>query len=261
MNKINLILILCFVPFSLWSQIEDNTKHPKHLIGLQVELNNLLFKDLVFSPLNYSGQGFGGTFFYQRLIKEKNIFASSINYSSNSIKAKDISATRTVHQKLSLELIYLHSLTSNKNGFNIYVGGRLSSQIDNTLFEDEGGNAITYFNFHGFSIASRFDYRFNDKHQLISVVKIPVLGILVRPVQTGWDNEFFEEPGLATLYNGEFAFISSFFRIEWANLYQFELSKKIDLNFQIHIQYAQTYKPALVKIMNTQLSIGSNLKF
>jgi len=259
MNKKSLLLLLFIVPISQWAQSQDETKFPKNRIGVQVGLNNLLFKDLVFSPLNYNGQGISGTVFYQRIIKRRNLLTSSVNFSSTIIAAGDISGTRTVNQKFSVELNYLYCLTSIKNRFNFYTGGRLSSHIDNTSFED--GDAITYFNFHGLSLAGRFDYHLNDRHQLISTMKIPIWGNLVRPVQTGWDNEFFEESGLATLYNGEFVFIGNFFRIEWANFYQYKLSKKIDLTFQIDIQYFQTSKPALVKMMKTQVSIGSNLKF
>lgn len=253
-----LLLIILLSPFNLLAQKETTNSSLENRVGIQVGLNKSLLKDSNFSPLNYGGAGTGVTLFYERKNKNNRIFSTTVSYFSTKIQSGDLLSTKSLLQKLDVECVYLQQLKAFNNSKELYLGGMLSSHLNIVDFDDF--EAISYFNFHGLSLVGCLSYKIKEEQQITISISIPTVGVLVRPVPTGWNKDVIESTTLDVLYSGEVATINKFFGIAWTNMYRYELSEKMDLTIQVRVNYVKTSLPKMIVNINSQFSIGTNFK-
>lgn len=228
----------------------------KNQLGLSAGLKQTYFEDAIFSPLNYTGTGFAIDLAYKRQLKKEAIFTANIAYSHVLISNEVSSYTESVNSVIDIKLTYLRKLKSSTEKFKYYLGTGLSTHINYLSFEDQ--DAITYFNLHSLHLAAAASYALGTKQQLSLGLHLPVLGLIIRPAYTGWDNDSYDKSPIALLYEGELTSLHNFFAFSLQGGYSYGLSPKMQLVLQAQLQYQQTEHRAAAKNVHIQTAIGLN---
>jgi len=110
----------------------------RNKIQLHFGLEQGYFKDLNFSPMNYSSRGKAIHLGYQRHLKNDDRIFFSSNFHLGELKFgelnPDVSEFNTAnHYNFNLEIGYLKNINNNTSEIKTQVGGQYHSYLDFTL--------------------------------------------------------------------------------------------------------------------------------
>lgn len=256
--KSTICLLFCLL-YLTSGNAQTEEKNRNRSIGLMIGFDQTYFKDLNFSPLNYTGNGLVIDLDYQKRTKNDNLFLTRLDYASTTLVAAASESTATDRYSAHVEFGYLKNLNLSKDKLTLHLGGKYHSYLDLSNFDDT--ESITFFAIHGLDIAGLLSYDLNERHSIQTGISLPVFGIFVRPPYTGWDKKLSEESGLAAVFKGELTSLNDFFGINWTTNYQFAISPKWDLTAQYRFRYYRTEQLDLAKMAINQFSVGANFKF
>lgn len=251
--------ILLFLTLLCLQQIGfSQAPSPKKEWGISIGTHKAVFKDLVFAPFKYEGNGQMIAIDYRRNTKGGNIFQVQGRYAS-AIIASDFSPfTETAYINARLQVEYLHRLSKPTNKFQYYLGSSLQTNINYVNYDDE---AWTYFNLHTVNLAANIEYQLSAKSTLRGQLTLPLLGISVRPPLTGWDHTLNTTAPLTLIYKGDLATIGNFIELATQLTYAYQLSQKMDVQVHALYNYQHTNKTNAFSSAAAQLAIGLNFKF
>ena len=255
--RITIILGLGFLFAAKAQFVEDR----KNKIGIQAGFLQTYHKDVNFSPLNNTGNGYSFGLNYERSTQKKHLIFSTIHYSESVLTSRASEFFRYDRYLLNFEIGFLfHKPLPNKN-LILNIGGSFQSRTD--LIDYKDFKSVSFFNYHGLALNSRLEYTINPKHSLGSALSVPVLGVLVRPPYTGWDKYMIENEDNFTkvLYKGKTTSLNDFFGYNWHVFYNYQLSKRIGIQLQYELRYHKTKQPRKAIIANHQTSVELNFKF
>ncbi|AFM02608.1 hypothetical protein Fleli_0106 [Bernardetia litoralis DSM 6794] len=264
-TKITLFFSLLFFAILNTATAQENSSQKssfkKNTIGMQAGYTQSYIKDLNYSPLNYSAQGFNIGLSYERITKKENLFFLKTDFSSSTLSHKISDKFDADRYLVNLEIGYLKNIHLSNEKLNLKIGGSYHSYIDATFFD--GIEAITFFTLHGVDISTRFSYQISSKKRLTTSLSVPVFGLLVRPPYTGWDKFIIEsqDTPAKVFFRGDLASINKYVALNWNLNYSYSLSPKWNLSAQYQLRYYKTKELDLAKYLTNQLSFGANFKF
>jgi len=264
MKKI-LLTIVCYI-FALHSisaQATIDKPIKKNKINLLLGLESGYLKDINFSPLNYSTNGYALELGYEQQLKNDHL----LFFSANALLRGKISSPfsegfTSARYPWDFELGYLANMPNSLPRTNTRLGGQFHSYLD--LVFHQGTESVTFFILHSFDVTGSVSKDIGDKHRIKSSLSLPVFGLLVRPPHTGWDI-FIDENGdgnrLRIFFRGDWATLNNFFAFNWNIRYQYALSPHWDLlaNYQLRYYRTQVLKTAIIP--SNQFTIGTTFKF
>lgn len=259
MNKILLLFFLLSLSYS--ANAQEKVPLKKNNLSILAGYNGSYFKDLNYSPLNYTANGIAIALGYKRQSQNNNLWYINfdLSYASLASNASDFfSADRYLS---NLEIGYLKNIHEKNDKVNFALGGQYHSYVDIVSYNDF--DALTFFATHGIDITTYFAYQLNTKSILTSRLSISIVAILVRPPYTGWNKEISdnEDQPVKILTDGNLASLNKFQSFSWENEYRHYLSDKLDLVVQYRLIYHRTKELDLSKNLNNQLLLGCSFKF
>lgn len=243
-----------------FSQV-DTTKTSQNSLGIRVGYNQGYFKDLNFSPLNYTEAGmlFGLT--YTKLSsKEKGVLNVDLEFSSSQLKTKKSSYLVSNSTLANLEISYLRRVSSSKD-LSFYIGGEYSSYVQIVDWQDF--DSFSYLASHGIGVKGLLFYDLTPIHRFSTSLFIPVFQFLARPPYNGIDEEIIEnQDNIAKIiFNGSPSSVGQYLALEWKINYLLSISEKVDLSATYLLRYQNLSEINKVIHLQNQLSIGANIKF
>jgi hypothetical protein len=262
MRKIILTItfLLCSILTLLAQDIEGKVIK-ENIIQLQIGLEKGYFKDLNFSPLNYSSRGLAINLGYQRFFKNDDRFFFSSDFQSGELNTAVSDFNTSDHYNLNLEIGYLKNIPNNTSKIKILIGGQFHSYIDVVFYE--GSEAVTFYGLHSLDLTGRISWDISTRHALFSTISLPVFGLLVRPPWTGWDKYIVDHQNnpLPVFFRGNWTSLNDFFAFNWDIQYQYAITPRWDLTAQYQFRYYRTEELKTAIIPSNQFTIGTNFKF
>lgn len=266
MYKGILISFLIILQGNLIAQSVKDPESRKNTIQLQVGLEQGLFKDLNFSPMNYSSRGLAANLGYQRNLKNDDCFFFSSNFQFGELKFGELYTYITDfntsdHYNFNMEFGYLKSIPNNSTKINVLVGGQYHSYLDIVFYD--GSEAVTFYGLHSLDLTGNISWNISEKQTLLNTISLPVFGLLVRPPWTGWDKYIVEHQNkpLPVFFRGNWASLNKFFALNWNIQYQYTISRKWDLTAKYQFRYYRTEELKTAIIPSNQFTIGTCFNF
>lgn len=257
MFKTTVTALLCTLG---WGTLTAQSNHPVDHLRIGGGYVQNYYKDLNFSPLNYEGKGFGGQIEYQRFTKNKNLFFTELSVQYTNIEADISRFTQSMNIVGNINFGYLKRMNKANLSTPWYVGAVVHS-YNNTNFFD-GVEAISFYTLHGVDIATQFTQVLGPKHRFDLFLSVPVYGLLVRPPYTGWDKFIGdnESSPVKIFLRGDWTSVNDFQGVNFKANYQFDLTRRIDIDVQYRFSYYQTniLKKAVLPI--NQAGLGLTFK-
>lgn len=258
------ILIASILILLVQLQLVAQEKSINNRIGIEFGYNQGYFKDLLFSPLNYTQGGFiTGLHYTHQSPKDKHIIEFNAQYSSGNFKVENLANFTAPYLFGKFQLGYLHKLPVFKpENLKLYLGGEYQTQIHylNWLGPQ---NAASWLGTHGIRIKALVSYQIHKKHQLQTTLSLPLFQSLVRPPYNVRD-EFVDENQsnlLALIFRGKPASVNKYFAIDWETTYRFIISKRFDLMVTYNMIYQRVFDIHHLIQFQNQFKIGAAFKF
>lgn len=240
---------------------EASSSLKSNRIGLELGWNQAWFRDLNFSPLNYSAGGVDIGINYQHTTTNQHQIFANIGFSPTSLKARPTDFFDSDRYLANLKIGYLRKIPALGTPFTLRAGLQYQSYVD-VLFYD-GVESVTFFVLHGFDLTGSLSYDINSRHKLSTTLSIPVFGQLVRPPYSGWDKFIVEaqDSPAGIFFRGKWTSLQDYFGLNWDLQYQYQASPRWDLTANYGFSYYRSDEPATVTSVNTKLSLGANFNF
>lgn len=262
MKKSMLIFILLiFTIFTLTARDPKDKAIDKNIIHLQLGLEGGCFKDLCFSPLNYSSNGLAADIGYQRNLDSNSRIFISLDAQLGRLNTPASEFYTSDHYNFSLELRYLRNIPVKFSKIKIGVGGQYHPYLD-LVFKGET-DAKTFFGLHSLDLAGNIIWDISARHSMHSTISLPVFGLLIRPPWTGWD-KFITEPQTSSVllfFTGKWTSLNDFFAFNWDLQYHFAISRNWDLTAKYLFRYYRTEVLHSAIIPSNQVTIGASFSF
>lgn len=225
---------------------------PVKKLGLYAGPHQAVYKDLNFSPLNYSAQGLGIALTYQ-YESPKTLFATNLNFSGSTLSTSGIGHFDSQRYIVNLGVSYLKSLSRSSRNI-LYAGLQLHSYFDLANYDEL--EAVSYLILHTLDIQGVFVHNLRPRHQLQYAVAIPIFGFLARPPYTGWDKSISDDSPAKVITQGKWTSLNDFVSINPSISYHFRVNEKISLSAKFDLQYQKTDHLKTLKSLTFQQSAG-----
>jgi hypothetical protein len=253
------IILIIFRVILLKAQVTETKPIKRNMFNFQVGFEYGYYKDLNYSPLNYSARGTVLGIEYQRLVHNQNRLFFSSNFQIGNLHSSASEYFVSKHYNLNLKLGYLVNIIPDASKAKIHLGGQLSSYTDAVLYNDT--EAVTYFGLHSLDIKGSVTWNISDKHKVNSNLSVPVYGLLVRPPYSGFD-KFMEESSYTNiLFRGIWTSFNNYFAFNWSLQYECIVSDNWSVMAKYQFMYYKTKIPDIAIIPSNQFTIGFNFKF
>lgn len=253
--KYFLLSFIIAISFQTNAQTLDSKNKAFHFSGGYF---NSLLKDTHFSPLSYSGGSFILGLGYQKE-GERFTYYSNLDIAIANIKSPAADYLHVTRINVHLELGALKRLKSKSDKLNMAIGGQLHSYVDVLNFSDY--SSISFFNIHSLDLSYRLSYQANEKHQFMAQLNLPLVGILVRPPFSGWDNYIYTTNIAKILYKGDLASFKNYQSVNLKTSYLLALNQKWDMIVNYNLRYNNTTVQDKATNLNNEFLVGLNLKF
>ncbi len=243
MRRIIFFLLMIGAQYS-FAQSDTTNRNYKNKIGLELGYNRAYLKDIVFSPLNYSGGGSLISLNYERIWGEnKSMFLADFNLISNSFNTAASSLLTSHLFSGGFELGFLRRTKINANNkSSLFLGGSYISDIN---YLDWLGASQSYFATHSLAFKGIFRFQVKPNHLLQTSLTIPVTHIFVRPSYNIFDKntqELFEQGLIRLVFKGKLASFDSYLGVFWKTNYTLRLSRRWDLDLSYSMNYKRTFE-------------------
>ena len=262
MKKITFtITFLLLSIFTLTAQGVKNKPIRKNIIHLQFGLGRGYFKDLIYSPLNYSSGGLVVNSGYQRYLKNDNRLFFSADFQFGELNTTVSEFNTSDHYNINLDLGFLKNIPINCSEIKFRLGGQYHTYMDVVFYD--GTEAITFYGLHSLDLIGSISWAISARHALGSTMSLPVFGLLIRPPWTGWDKYIVEHEDnrIPIFFRGKWTSLNDFFAINWNIQYQFSISSKWDLAAKYQFRYYRTENLKTAIVPSNQFTIGTNFNF
>ncbi len=262
MKQITLIALLCaWVCIAVAQEENKQQATKKNALRVQVGLQQGYFKDLNFSPLNYSSIGLAVKLGYERELKNNDRLFFTINPQLGRLRSEASKYTTSDHYTINLELGYLADLPIKSSKIEAMVGGQLHSYLDLTFYG--GTNAVSFFGLHSVDLLGQISWNISEKQILESNFSLPVFGLLSRPPYTGWDKYIVEHANnpVPVFFRGDWTSLNDYLAFAWNVQYQYELAPTVDLIAEYQFSYHRTKQIKTAILPSNQITFGTRLKF
>ncbi|MEO1448103.1 MAG: hypothetical protein AAFV07_01165 [Bacteroidota bacterium] len=257
--RISILFCLLWSTCSLLAQQESTSLPFQNQVRIQVGLDRTLVKDQVFAPLNFKGSGLALSSTYLRQTKNEHLSVATLQFALSAVKARpsDFSASRSINGHL--DLAHFRKIKWANEKLNLFVGGAVSADI--SLIDFDEFEAFSFTNLYAIGPAALLTWQPASAHQVSLRADFPLLGILVRPAYTGWDNEFFEKSTLRLFFEGPLATVVDFSRASVQMNYAFTVSSGMSLSFQHQMSYLAAKEPGPARNFHSLTTIGTQFNF
>jgi hypothetical protein len=268
MKFIFLVSILFFLPLTdVVAQTDSVTKNQKitrNSLQFNIGINSGFLSDKNFSPLQYSE--FGGLYSlqYERATKNlKNYFDTEVDFSSGKIKTPVSSFFTAKYISANLSITYWRKLKKSKYPkIDVFIGAQANVNVNYFNWNDL--DAFSFLFTYSINAATKIQYQFRPKQQIVFGISIPVLLYLVRPPYNGFDDELqdnFNNHIFKAFINGETASFNKYFSFSWKTKYVYNLSKRLDVVARNMLTYQFVAGVNKMHHFQNQIVFGINLKF
>jgi hypothetical protein len=232
-----------------------------NIIHLQFGMERGYFKDLNFSPLNYSSGGLVVNSGYKRYFKNNDRLFFSVNTQLGELNTAVSEFNTSDHYNFNIELGYLKNIPVNSSELKLWLGGQYHFYFDAVFYE--GTEAITYYGLHGLDLTGNISWDISSKHELSSTISLPVFGLLLRPPWTGWDKYIVEHEDnrLPLYFRGKWTSLNDFFAFNWNIQYHFAITPGWSLTAEYQFRYYRTDELKTAIIPSNQFTAGTRFSF
>lgn len=236
------------------------SQESKNELQLKLGYNQGYFKDINYSPLNYTESGLLVTLAYDRTLRNNANLHFLLDFSSGVLSSEVSPYFDALPILANLEIGYLKSLKNTQN-LQIRGGGLLFSKADMVFYDDT--EAVTFTFLNGLALASNIEYSISAKHQFNSGISIPILFVLARPPFTGWDKEVDENADnpVRLITDGHITSLQDYIGINFKLGYQYRISERFTLTADYQLKYQSTEHRKSLTSLRNQFQIGSSFKF
>lgn len=265
MKRTTLITLFCVLGwvtlFAQEQKEQPKKSQNKNALRAQVGLEQGYYKDLNFSPLNYSSLGLAVKLAYERELRNNDQLFFSINPQLGRIRSEASEYTASDHYNVNLELGYLVDLPVKSQKIEAMVGGQLHTYLDLTFHG--GTSAVSFFGLHSLDVIGRVSWNINEKQTITSNLSLPVFGLLVRPPYSGWDKYIVEHANnpLPVFYRGNWTSFNDYLAFSWNVQYEYQLAPTVDLIAEYQFSYHRTEQVKTAILPSNQITFGTRLKF
>lgn len=252
-----LILIVSLTYSQVYSQKDSTTQSS---ITISTGLNQGYFKDLNYSPLNYSSSGINYWVAYSKK-NVRNIFLTSLEFSNNKLNTiQQTGFPKSKYLQGRLKIAYLKSVNRTSNKVNFFIGGQYQSNINYIDFIDE---STTFLVAHSFDFSFYGIYHFNKKHAINTSISLPLITLIVRPPYSGIDEELEEnlDRPFYLITNGKFTSVDKYISPSFSIRYKYNLSRLFSLSGEYQMNYQKLISSDTFVGFQNQIRIELNYKF
>jgi hypothetical protein len=261
---ITFLLLLCFdVASAQTDSVPGITKITSSQIGLEIGFIKGYFKDLNYSPLNYTE---GGTMFslsYSRNNpKSRHMFAADIDFASGQMKSGAQDFFYTDHTLVNLELSFLWRMRQPKNkDLSFFLGPQYNSFIQYLDWNDQ--SSWTYLATHGLHLKGFLSYKPSARRRFETSISIPFVQLFVRPPYNGYDLYIQEhsEDIMKLAFRGEVASFNKYIAVDWKTVYRYAASNHLDFVFGYLFRYQSVSGYNKLTHFQNQFTFGFAIKF
>lgn len=259
MHKKLAILILLFLINQKTSAQTDSLKIVRNALTLEIGYNNTLFKDLGFSPLNYSSNSLVYKLGYRRDLKKGNELSINSGFSRSMLKSDYSNYFTTDRYLINFKVGYLKNLTQEENNIQFKAGVQYRTYFNLVFYDDL--DAFTFYGLHGLDLIGKMYYQLNPKHRLITTIEIPFFGLLVRPPYSGINKFLLENDNIIIATTGKWTSLNDFFALNWSTEYNYLISDKLCLSASYCFAFHSTNYLHKVIIVDNQILMGVHYNF
>lgn len=262
MKKITLTCsVFLLIIFTLTAQSPRDKIIRNDEIYLQFGLERGYFKDLNYSPLNYSSGGLVVNSGYQRYFNNNDRLFFSVNIQPGELNTAVSEFNTSDHYNFNIELGYLKNIAVNASEIKLWLGGQYHFYFDAVFYE--GTEALTFYVLHSLDLTGSFSWNISSKHELSSTISLPVFGLLVRPPWTGWDKYIVEHEDnrLPLFFRGKWTSLNDFFAFNWNIQYHFAITPGWSLTAEYQFRYYRTDELKTAIIPSSQFTAGTRFSF
>jgi len=256
MKYISLLILLLSTVFAV---AQEQPAISAKELSINIGYHTGFWKDITFSPLQYTTNSLSFGIAYQKVTKNNNQWFIGMDFTPGTIQS-DAETFFTADRYFgNLEIGYLHALNQNNKKGKLLIGGQYHTHADLIFYNNL--SAISFFLTHGVDVVGKWEYNISENNHFQTQLALPVVALLVRPAYTGWDIEIIDDPDnyfkIAT--NGTLSSWNDFFSITWKNRFTQQVSEKIGVSFQYHLSIHQSNQIKTAKNLNHQFLIGATI--
>ena len=172
-----LCMLLGILHFGLHAQ-HLNAPMQKGEYGIQLGMNQGYFKDLNFSPLNYTSPGYHFAFYLQKQ-NEKSYWRIALEADYTNLQSKVADYLETLYLMPQLQFSWLKKLNLGGDRLSLFVGPQLEGQIN--YMDWNGQDSFSYMFAYSLNAQAIADYQLSERQHISSALSVPLLTLLVRP--------------------------------------------------------------------------------
>lgn len=259
-SKYFLLIVIVALTYSKVYSQKDSTI--QNSITISTGLNQGYFKDLNFSPLNYSISGANYGITYSRR-NNKSIFLTSLVFNNNTINTMQ----QTVFPEANylqgkVKIAYLRKVNKISNKIDFFLGGHYQSNINYIDWQEESTSFLVA---HSLGISFYGEFHFNNKHAINSSISLPLFTLMVRPPYSSFDEELDENldngKPLRLITNGYFTSVNNYVSPSFSIQYEYNLTKRFSISGEYQMNYQNQSKNDRFITYQNQIRIGLSHKF
>lgn len=260
-------IFLCVFIFSCfssaWGQNEDFEPEYQNHLEVGIGYTQLYAKDLVFSPLNYSGNRLLYNLAYERRSKSgNNRFTLSAAYSSDDLEASTANTIDPIYIYADVGLSFTTRLFPSKQSKTVYFfGGAYNTRVFYMDYDDQ--EAFSYTATHGLSVLGVLEHQWNAKNRFRTSLAVPFVQVLARPPYNGIDEFIIENQDNVAkiLFSGKVASFDRFQAVYWKTDYHYSVSRFFDVGLRYRLGYQKATEPVKSVLWQHQLLTFVGFKF
>jgi len=262
MQKLTLAFPLLLLSIlTLTAQGVKDKASRKNIVHLQFGLERGYFKDLNYSPLNYSSIGLVVNSGFGRYLKNDNRLFFSANFQFGELNTAVSEFNTSGHYNINLELGFLKNIPINSSEIKFLLGGQYHTYFDIVFYK--GTKAITFYGLHSLDLIGSIYWDIYARHSVSSTLSLPVFGLLIRPPWTGWDKYIIEHEDnrVPLFFRGKWTSLNDFFALNWNIQYQYSIGQRWNVSAKYQFRYYRTEKLYKAIIPSNQFTIGTSFIF
>ena len=265
-TRVFFVLLLTLSCNTAWTQndsVASISQPTSNQIGLEIGFIKGHYKDLNFSPLNYTENGSLFSVSYVRRKPEgKHLFTADIDFANGQMKSEGSGFFSSQHILGNIEFSFLWRLNQRKNNnLSFFLGPQYNSFIQYVDWNDQ--SSWTYLATHGLNLKGFVGYKASQRRRFEMSISIPVVQIFVRPPYNGYDLYIQEnsENVFKLIFRGELASFNQYIAVDWKTVYRYAASDHLDFVFGYLFRYQNVSGYNKVTHIQNHFTFGFAIKF